>query len=596
MAGDVMKKVQSGDKLKIPAETFNTFIDTARAFRADQQNLVANPRPVLRDRDVVLVKNQSGADRKRFDVLGIDDALITPTDNLDEFKNRVAFTGVSPVAPDHQHKFVVLLGPLADGQIGPAAVSGAVQARVFVNSADDPYCDIVEKKTVGGEDCYLGTGPSGAQILWMQDDAEPETIVWAIIRLGDTTNLTPFELKDDCTPGAVGLAAWSLQANDSGGFDDPDYQSAPDLTVSDALCKFRALGHDSTAEGQPGARGFCNERGAIVALRQQAQWITGLADEDVSTEDVTFLLHTIAPVDGGTPPVDDPLDVVNNEYLFEKDDLVLCYLDFADGRYHAVGPDGDERVKVTETDAVAGYLDDKIVANAENDEHAWIETEVDGEADQPQTLRIKHGDAGQPASPDPTDAIAGVELLASPGGGQPTHLRINSRPFVFDRKGHFYAASDVVAHDVAWEPFEDRLVAAFSADALPGTLDEKLSGDGAWITVSNDVPNLKVKIEHAGPGEYADFYDPSVDLTYNSSTNEIEISYYKGKFDARGHFCDQGEQTTATATLAAETLTFNEMRVSGGKLQQRTRTIRFIGAVEESEPSWTDLYDIGECQ
>ena len=38
MAGDAMKKVQPGDRLKIPAETFNTFLDTARAFRGQQQD------------------------------------------------------------------------------------------------------------------------------------------------------------------------------------------------------------------------------------------------------------------------------------------------------------------------------------------------------------------------------------------------------------------------------------------------------------------------------------------------------------------------------------------------------------------------------
>jgi len=174
-----------------------------------------------------------------------------------------------------------------------------------------------------------------------------------------------------------------------------------------------------------------------------------------------------------------------------------------------------------------------------------------------------------------------------------------TRPFPrFDMKGHKSADGSATSStvDLAGLLSADRLVAAFSADGSPGTLDEKLDGDGTWITVSNDVANLRVKVEHAGPGEYADFYDPDVDVTYDDYEHQLEIGFYKGKFDAKGHLCDQGEQSKEIASLAAATLTFNEMRISGGKLQQRTRTIRFIGAVEESEPSWTDLYEIGECQ
>jgi len=39
-----LKKVASGDPLKIPAQTFNTFIDAARDFRARQQGRTQNAR------------------------------------------------------------------------------------------------------------------------------------------------------------------------------------------------------------------------------------------------------------------------------------------------------------------------------------------------------------------------------------------------------------------------------------------------------------------------------------------------------------------------------------------------------------------------
>ena len=55
-----------------------------------------NARPERRDADVVLVRNDSGADVGRFGILGIGGPIITPEDNLDEFKRMVAVSGVTP--------------------------------------------------------------------------------------------------------------------------------------------------------------------------------------------------------------------------------------------------------------------------------------------------------------------------------------------------------------------------------------------------------------------------------------------------------------------------------------------------------------------
>jgi hypothetical protein len=67
-----------------------------------------------------------------------------------------------------------------------------------------------------------------------------------------------------------------------------------------------------------------------------------------------------------------------------------------------------------------------------------------------------------------------------------------------------------------------------------------------WIDVA-DIDGGYL-VSHIGPYNYADFYDLSISLAINES-DEIEISYYKGKFDAKGHFISAGEQTTETASL-----------------------------------------------
>ena len=96
-----MKKVKSGDALVIPAQTFNTFIDAARDFRARQQERAQTAQQTFRSSGIILVKNASGYDQDRFAVLGIDGPIITPTDNEDEFKNKVAFNGVTPTEAGH---------------------------------------------------------------------------------------------------------------------------------------------------------------------------------------------------------------------------------------------------------------------------------------------------------------------------------------------------------------------------------------------------------------------------------------------------------------------------------------------------------------
>ena len=67
--GDHLKKVQSGDPLRIPVATFNTMIDTARDHQQRQQGREQTSFPAFRQSGIVLARNDSGSDRDRFDVL-----------------------------------------------------------------------------------------------------------------------------------------------------------------------------------------------------------------------------------------------------------------------------------------------------------------------------------------------------------------------------------------------------------------------------------------------------------------------------------------------------------------------------------------------
>jgi hypothetical protein len=119
--GDAFKKVRTGDPLVIPAATFNTFIDAARDFRQREMQGQATVGREFRQTGIVLIRNDSGADRQRFDVLGVQGPLVRPTDNAEVFEDRVTFKGVQPKRR-HTGRFAVLLEPLADGAIGRAVV------------------------------------------------------------------------------------------------------------------------------------------------------------------------------------------------------------------------------------------------------------------------------------------------------------------------------------------------------------------------------------------------------------------------------------------------------------------------------------------
>ena len=178
MAGS-LRKVSPGDPLRMPAETFNTFIDVARDFQQRQRGVHRDAQRDRLDTGLVLVRNTSGAARGRFDVLGIDGPAIHPDDNLLEFQSRVILKGVLP-AEAHAGRFVVLLEPLADGAIGRACVDGACVVQVEVDSAEARLADVV-----AGQTGKLAARASGSvRILWFKAPSTYPATAWAVVQLG----------------------------------------------------------------------------------------------------------------------------------------------------------------------------------------------------------------------------------------------------------------------------------------------------------------------------------------------------------------------------------------------------------------------------
>ncbi|MDB5294810.1 MAG: hypothetical protein JWO31_793 [Phycisphaerales bacterium] len=176
MPGDPFKHVQPGQRLQFPAALYNGVADLVANNR---RQLSMNPgTPGGLEPGRLYVKNTTDDDLDQFAVLGISDALIDPADNPDGFAARAMVEGVEPAAEHLNGLCVVLVEPVAAGEIGVAVAQGVLPVKLEIAAAGDRYADAA----VGSTD-ELVSGPTGvAEILW----AEPGTGTgkWALVRVG----------------------------------------------------------------------------------------------------------------------------------------------------------------------------------------------------------------------------------------------------------------------------------------------------------------------------------------------------------------------------------------------------------------------------
>jgi hypothetical protein len=177
MSGDKFKKAQAGRPLEIPASTWNAMVDAARSNAESQHDQRGESDSLLRQGDIIKVRNQSGRDLDRFAVLGIYSPIILPSVNDREFKNQVAINVVLPTE-DHSGQFVILLDPMRAGRMGRAWVSGVCPARINVDEDWHQYVDIEASNSNA-----LKSKPDGAaQILWREPGLG---LRWAVVRLSN---------------------------------------------------------------------------------------------------------------------------------------------------------------------------------------------------------------------------------------------------------------------------------------------------------------------------------------------------------------------------------------------------------------------------
>ncbi len=169
--GDTFKKVRDGEKLRIPARTYNAMIDAAADYANRKNNIDTDSKGLLHN--MVYVKNTTGSAVDRLNILGITGTAIFPSAN-----QPVVFSGVVPSSINHSDgRFVITAEPIANNSIGRAYATGCVPVQVYIYDQTHNFADILNN-----DKTKLKSTPSGqATILWKESGTGTK---WSIIRFG----------------------------------------------------------------------------------------------------------------------------------------------------------------------------------------------------------------------------------------------------------------------------------------------------------------------------------------------------------------------------------------------------------------------------
>ncbi len=172
MPGDIYRTKVFGDPLNFPAELYNKLTEKAQGLDFDRSQ---DEPPFNRSNVIVKVRNQSGGNLDRFAILQVDVATILPTENPDEFKSKTLLDGITPTGGG---KFVILLEPIASGEIGRAVISGASPVQLSSSGVGLAFCD-----SENANSATLVPGSTGsARILWTETTGSD---YWAVVRFPD---------------------------------------------------------------------------------------------------------------------------------------------------------------------------------------------------------------------------------------------------------------------------------------------------------------------------------------------------------------------------------------------------------------------------
>lgn len=181
------KKVRPGERMQIPAATWNNMIDGMKAFKRskfNKANAVNNHiiADLIESNTPILVYNASDYDQTTsYRIMRLNGTVLDVAEAKLEANRRIAFNAYVPT--DSTNPIAILQSPLEMGDIGRAITSGITVTRVKMADMSHEWAN-----PVAGSTDYLVSNVDGqARILWfgLSDDEgeQAEGIYLAIVHL-----------------------------------------------------------------------------------------------------------------------------------------------------------------------------------------------------------------------------------------------------------------------------------------------------------------------------------------------------------------------------------------------------------------------------
>ena len=545
---------QPGDSLAFPAAAYNAFADTAEAFqegRLDEANETA-PAP-QQQAGVVFVRNDSGAARERFEVLGLDAPIVTPADNLDEFKRQVTFVGVTPAAGTHDRHFAVLQEPVESGDIARAVVSGVTIARADL--ADVPLADAVMLAPADGGYRLQVRGRGSGTLLWKEAD---QADVWSVVQLSSAAYPLYAQIHG---PGSsfgeykafLAPAGGTLNIPATLTWDSSD-QAAP---FDDLVETNRSTGLDAHVDTDNDGS---LDRGRVVQVWPDGdRWYFTHADAGLPPDvvgDGTWTAGTDIDQDGDGNDDTRRISHVNNaaETQTVSADGLTVGLD-ANGHVHDFRGATPKKVGVSSNDAAPGYIGQKLTTGV-----GLAGTQQNDGGDEEYQLSLD---------------------IAAPGSNLALQNNGNTKEWVHTGPGP--NATTMVPKALSGSPVYTN-----------PTVDSAEAEFSQYKLTRDDNHHFKAAILQSGVAALSFVAGSALKVTGDTTGIKYEIDFESAPSDGDlfKWNATSGKFEPITTTQVTHV---SDMRVDGAsqKLQVKTQQIEVISA--DAESAWTDVHTGVSC-
>ena len=188
-----IRYAKPGDKPIRSASAFNAMLDAARANRRTD-NVDLNVVRVTRDPSVLQVVNnaQYATDLPRFAIVGIDDPVFVPIDNLGAEQTLIDQTCMSitwPATDAYRGRFAVLLEPLAIDGVGTARLCDTQICFVESYASVGDTVDIEESSRPDENTLSIVTGGIGT-VLWAGAARDGSYLFTSVSDVGSPTGFS----------------------------------------------------------------------------------------------------------------------------------------------------------------------------------------------------------------------------------------------------------------------------------------------------------------------------------------------------------------------------------------------------------------------